>query len=40
MLSYPLKKWIIHENQLADKNTKIHRDKTKAIEIPAKIFEK
>ena len=39
MPSYPLKKWIIQENQLDDKNTKIHRDKTEAIEIPAKIFK-
>ena len=37
MWSYPLKKWLIQENQLAEKNTKTHWDKTKAIEIPAEI---
>ena len=40
MKSYPLKKWLIQENHLAEKNTKIHRDKTKAIGIPAEIFDK
>ena len=37
MWSYPLEKWLIRENQLAEK--KIHRDKTKAIEISAEIFK-
>ena len=38
MWSYPLKRWLIQENQLAEKkNTKTHWDKTKAIEIPAEI---
>ena len=38
MWSYPLEKWLIRENQLAEK--KINRDKTKAIEISAEIFKK
>ena len=29
MWSYPLEKWIIQENQWAEKDTKIHRDKKK-----------
>ena len=34
------KKWLIQENQLAEKkNTKTHWDKTKVIEIPAKFFK-
>ena len=40
MWSYPLEKWIIQENQWAEKDTKIHRDKKIAIEIPAKTFDK
>ena len=39
MWSYPLEKWLIRENQLAEKK-KIYRDKTKAIEISAEIFKK
>ena len=40
MWSYPLEKWLIQENPLAEKDTEIHREKKKAIEIPDKIFEK
>ena len=39
MSSYLLEKWL-KENRLSEKDVNIHRDKKKAIEIPAKIFEK
>ena len=38
MSSYPLEKWLVEENQLAEKDTKLYQ--LKAIEIPAEIFEK
>ena len=38
MCSYPLQKWLVEENQLAEKDTKLYQ--LKAIEIPAEIFKK
>ena len=37
MCSYPLEKWLIEENQLAEKDTKLYQ--LKAIEIPAEILK-
>ena len=38
MCSYPLEKWLVEENQLAEKDTKLYQ--LKAIEIPAEILKK
>ena len=38
MCSYPLQKWLVEENQLAEKDTRLYQ--LKAIEIPAEIFKK
>ena len=38
MCSYPLEKWLVEDNQLVEKDTKLYQ--LKAIEIPAEILKK